>query len=89
MSEVNVFTVPGRYLVTDKKNPGAQDVVLLSDYAELEAEISVLRERQQQVVMPERIARPATRTEEAFGYRNGWNDCIDEFKRLNGGNDDE
>ena len=37
------------------------------------------------VVMPERIYKPATRTEESFGYRNGWNDCLEEVERLNGG----
>ena len=28
---LEVFTVPGRYLAVNRKNPGAQDVVLLSD----------------------------------------------------------
>jgi hypothetical protein len=33
--EVGVFTVPGRYLTNDKKNRGADDVVLLSQHQRL------------------------------------------------------
>ena len=43
MSEVKRFAVPGRYLVADGNNPGAQDVVLANDYARLEQECERLR----------------------------------------------
>ena len=43
MSDVKRFAVPGRYLVAGGKNPGAQDVVLATDYAALEAECERLR----------------------------------------------
>ena len=39
--------------------------------------------QQQQVVLPERMKVPSTRTLEAYGYVNGWNDYADEYARIN------